>query len=328
MTRLFDQNFHTTRIIDRVKDWQDYRHECAATYSNGRERIRTASTLNAVDWNAFNLNDYIFTHNTIVASVCHDPKDNHTITEGSVPTINANQNAWLNDVLGPPTNIYRTFCGAENFYEHVQDFRLSKGKVLDAVLRNVKNASGEKVWYCDILVATNRRHRDLASRIAKGELNTLSMGCLANLTACSKCGKVMRNDWDACNHIKYEIGQPYTTKYGYQSKVAELCGMPGKPESCRFIEASWVEAPAFKGAVVNHYISIPEVRSLAAKNVISLERASKELMNINLCDIDTLKRVRVADKHSMVAMKLYISELSKDNRKRRIESIGNSLEKL
>ena len=327
MRRLTQQEFQTARIIDRIKDWQDYRHECIATYSQGRERIRTASQLSSVDWNTFNLNDYIFTHNTIVASVANE-KDGHTITEGSVPTINANENAWLNEVLGPPTNIYRSFNGAENFYEHVQDFRLSKGKVLDSVLRKVKNPAGEDVWYCDILVATNRRHRDLATRIAKGELNTLSMGCLANITACSKCGKVMRNDWEACNHIRYEIGQPYMTPYGYESRVAELCGMAGHPESCRFIEASWVEAPAFKGAVVNHYISIPEVRNLAAKNIINIAQASESLRNINLCDIDTLKRVRVADKHSMVAIKLFISGLSNAQRNHRIESIGKTLEKL
>ena len=327
MKRLFDQNFHTARVIERIKDWQDYRYECASSYTKGKQRIRTASQLSGVDWNTFNLNDYIFTHNTIVASVNHD-KDGHTITEGSIPTINANQNAWLNEVLGPPTNIYRSFSGAENFYEHVQDFRLSKGKVLDAVLRKVNNQAKEPVWYCDILVATNRRHRDLATRIAKGELNTLSMGCLANVTQCSKCGKVMHNDWEACNHIRYEIGQPYMTPYGYESRVAELCGSIGNPESCRFIEASWVEAPAFKGAVVNHYISIPEVRNLAAKRIIDIGQASAALRNINLCDIDTLKRVRVADKHSMVAMKLFISELSKNQRKDRIESIGHTLEKL
>jgi len=223
----FNQNFCVANIVESSKDWIDYKQDCIATYAKGKTaRIRVANNLNRVDWNSYNLNDYIFTHNTIVASVCHDEMDNHTITEASVPTINANENAWTNEVLGPPTNIYRTFVGAENFYEHVQDFRLSKGKVLDAVLRSVKNNGGEKVWYCDILVATNRKHRDLVARIAKKELNTLSMGCLANLTTCSRCGKVMRNDWEACNHIRYEIGQEYRTDYGYMSKVAELCLAP------------------------------------------------------------------------------------------------------
>jgi len=697
------QRFHTANIIESIKDWQDYRHSCVATYSNSRrQRIRTASDLQYVDWDVYNLHDYIFTHNTIVASVCHDPKDNHTITPGSVPSINANQNAWLNEVLGPPTNIYKTFVGAENFYEHVQDFRLSKGKVLDAVLRKVKNDAGEKVWYCfrgdvevlmanglrkkivdiepgeevisgsgkirevlaksesfsddlvevkirgvidsfvctsdhqvlaktdindewkwtkasdlkrndwvlqpkielnqqdedckkvdedfawlmgfyaaegslvqrkrkdgskyfshtqltisidekesvldiskrvmdnigpykipffksrwnndenmiksvygaidfrdkgngsnvrighrilaqycfdfcgrgsskkrlsneillewdqesklhllaglidgdgyqrrnvvglkttsndlaknvefilnclgwaysttgnwhkgpysgcvtieldcysseklrpylrfknkfdnasekikygnrasvsidkgiarrvecvdslssnisipvynieveedhsytvsnitvkncDILVATNRRHRDLVTRIARKELNTLSMGCLANITACSKCGKVMRTDWDACNCIRYEIGQPYMTPYGYESKVAELCGLSGNPESCKFIEASWVEAPAFKGAVVNHYISIPQARSIAANNVINIREAAKQLKNIDFNDVDTLRRVRVADKHSMTAIRLYISEIERFKRASRIKSIADKL---
>jgi hypothetical protein len=322
----FDQNFYTANIIDRKKDWIDYRQECVSTYAKGKtDRIRIANNLNRVDWNNYNLNDYIFTHNTIVASVAHDEMDSHTITEASVPTINANENAWLSEVLGPPTNIYRSFVGAENFYEHVQDFRLSKGKVLDAVLRKVKNAGGEKVWYVDILVATHRKHRDLVARIAKKELNTLSMGCLANLTQCSKCGKVMHNDWDACNHIRYEIGQPYKTDYGYMSKVAELCGYQGDPQSCRFIEASWVEAPAFKGAVVNHYVSVPTIKEFVENNVIDFDQASKALRSISAGDIGTLKKVRVADRHSMTALRLFIEGLKDSHRFHRIRKIAKDL---
>ena len=324
--KLFDQNFHTANIIDSHKDWIDYRQECISTYTNGRtERIRVANNLSRVDWNSYNLNDYIFTHNTIVASVCHDEMDDHTITEASVPTINANQNAWTNEVLGPPTNIYRSFVGAENFYEHVQDFRLSKGKVLDAVLRSVKNQGGEKVWYVDILVATHRKHRDLVARIAKKELDTLSMGCLANLTTCSKCGKIMRNDWDACNHIRYEIGQEYTTDYGYKSRVAELCGAQGDPNSCRFIEASWVEAPAFKGAVVNHYISVPTVKDFVEKNVVDFDKAAKAIRLISAGDVNTLKKIRVADHRSMTGIRLFIEELKKSDRSDRIQKIAKEL---
>lgn len=324
--KLFSQDFQTAHIIDRVKDWQEYKHSCVATYSNSkRERIRTASNLNVVDWDIYNLNDYIFTHNTIVASVNHDKRDKYTITEASTPIINANQNAWLNEVLGPPTNTYKSFIGAENFYEHVQDFRLSKGKVLDAVLRQVKNDGGENVWYVDILVATNRRHRDLVSRIANQDISTLSMGCVANITQCSKCGKVMRTDWDACPHMKFELGQEYNTKYGYKSKVTELCGVPGIPESCRFIEASWVEAPAFQGAVVNHYINLPDSKNIKANNIIQIEEAAKFLRGLDFTDNNTLKKLRVADKRSMTALKLYTSELDRISRENRISLIARNL---
>jgi hypothetical protein len=37
--------------------------------------------------------------------------------------------------------------------------------------------SGIKVKNCDILVATNKKHSDLVSKIASGELTTMSMGC-------------------------------------------------------------------------------------------------------------------------------------------------------
>jgi hypothetical protein len=125
--------------------------------------------------------------------------------------------------------------------------------------------------------------------------------------------------------MKYELGQPYITKYGYESKVAELCGLPGNPESCKFIEASWVEAPAFQGAVVNHYISMPEVKSIAANRNIDIEQAASEIQTLNLSDCNTLRKLRVADKRSMTAIKLYVSELDRVNRDNRINSIAVKL---
>lgn len=56
--------------------------------------------------------------------------------------------------------------------EHVQVEDLSKGRIIDAVARDI----GSSV-YVDILVATHKKHTDLIRKIKSGEMNTLSMGC-------------------------------------------------------------------------------------------------------------------------------------------------------
>jgi hypothetical protein len=61
---------------------------------------------------------------------------------------------------------------------------LSKGKILDAIIRKVKHHSDKynedaEIYYVDLLIATNRKHTDLIQRIESGELKHLSMGTIA-----------------------------------------------------------------------------------------------------------------------------------------------------
>jgi len=305
-------DFNVSRIIARPTDWTEHVRE---SLDSCGVRLRSASMkahMANVDWATYNLDDYLFTHNTIVTSVAHDSRDSHTITAGSVPDVNANGNGWLNEVLGPPTEIYRTFAGAESYYEHVQLPALSKGKVLDTVLRKTKNAADEPVYVADILVANHRGHCDLVSRIASGRLKTLSMGCIADVTQCSKCGKLVRSDNDNCEHLLNEVRQPYRTKYGYDSVVSELCGEPGNPRSTRFIEASWVESPAYAGAVVNHIIA-PTMREVIQTAGI-LDMGPNNVIDfaaLTAHDVYTLSRARVADRKGMIMMRL-LAEKAKD----------------
>jgi hypothetical protein len=317
-------DFNVSRIIARPRDWTEHVREALDSCGT---RLRTASAkahMANVDWNTYNLDDYLFTHNTIVTSVAHDSHDSHTITAGSVPDVNANGNGWLNEVLGPPTEIYRTFAGAENYYEHTQIASLSKGKVLDTVLRSVKNAADEPVFVADILVGTHKGHRDLVSRIASGKLKTLSMGCIADVTQCSKCGKLVRADNDNCEHLLNEVRQPYKTKYGYDSVVAELCGEPGNAKSTRFIEASWVESPAYAGAVVNHIIQ-PTMREVIQTAGI-LDMGPNNIIDFSQLtghDVHTLQRARVADRKGMIMMRLlaeHAGRLYKQQRTARLAS--------
>jgi hypothetical protein len=131
---------------------------------------------------------YLLSHATIVCSVDTDPTPNvrlgkveengrtvnrrwgnYLITPNHSKYINNNGDAWTRPVL---LKSYRTFIGSHNFLEHVQVEDLSKGRIIDAVPRDV----GESL-YIDILVATDQRHNELVADIQSGRLSAMSMGC-------------------------------------------------------------------------------------------------------------------------------------------------------
>ena len=288
--------------------------------AGGGNRVRTARTLE-VDWKKFTQDDYLFSHCTIVASVATEANGYH-ILPACTPLVNNNGNAWTNDVL---LATFRSFCGAENYLEHVQIPELSKGKIIDAVLRPVKykgeNGHTADVYYCDILVATSRRHDGLVRKIASGKLTTMSMGCLAHWVQCSKCGSVMGDDDGNCDHIDREIMSTFKDDKGVERVVAELCGRTievdgkkaGDAESVKFIEASWVEKPAFVGAVLNHYISeLPKAAAMLNLNTPTLEMTIADMF-----------AMRVADRRGMITLNVARAELIRRKREAMIERVAS-----
>lgn len=218
-------------------------------------------------------NKYLFTHCTIVASVdtevVPDVKTGSIVIEGNKTVnrpysdyyikpkcsqfVNNNGDSWSRDVL---LASYRSFIGAHNFQEHVQIEEQSKGKIIDAVARDI----GDSV-YIDILVATDRKHTQLVSDIESGRLGTLSMGCTTEFTICSFCGNLAVDGTDLCDHIKYSKLNTFIDDNGKKRVIAELCGHKdyAKNGGVNFIEASWVSVPAFTGAVMRNIMSTPEV---------------------------------------------------------------------
>jgi len=213
--------------------------------------------------------DYLLTHVTIVASVdTYAPPNaklgsvmeggfrvnrkfgNFRVKLGADKYINNNLDAWDRDVL---LKSYRTFIGGHNFVEHVQVEELSKGRIIDAVARDL----GDTV-YVDILIATDRKHEDLVEAIESGKMSTLSMGCTVDGTICTKCGHWAADETEMCPHIKYEKGNTFFDEQGRQHRVAELCGHPSLDPTGgnQFIEASWVGTPAFTGAVLRNILAI------------------------------------------------------------------------
>ena len=223
----------------------------------------------------FSPEKYLLTHCTIVASVDVEnaPKPVHFVSEKTKDQykdlvgksdyyitpetskyMNANGDSWSRDLL---LKTYKTFIGAENYVEHVQDPSLSKGKILDAVARKVDN---NKSVFIDILVATNKKHTDLVEKIKTGKLQTLSMGAVVAFTICSQCGRVASDETELCSHIKFLKKNSFISENDGKKRItAELCGHFLYPESNKFIEGSWVEVPAFKGAVLRNEVDVNQV---------------------------------------------------------------------
>jgi hypothetical protein len=302
-----------TILENPAKDWQ------RLAYGG----VRIAKRVIDVDWKKFNQDNYVCCHCSICCSVKAE-ENGYYIDPVCSELVNNNGNAWTNEVL---LVTFRTFVGGDVFNEHVQIPELSKGKILDAVIRPVKhkNSIGEAdVYWVDILTATHRKHTDLVRRIINGEMTSLSMGCQANFVVCSKCGREMSDEDKNCEHLDNEMMQYFTDKNGVKRIVSELCGrlikgkdgkLVGDPKSVKFIEASWVERPAFTGAVLNHYISeIPKLSSIVGFNNAKLNAAVEDIF-----------RLRVADVQGMTVLRVARAEWLRRQRETTIEKVARSL---
>jgi len=263
-------------------EWVMYRQQLQR-----QGRMRQASTINLAEQASeilgerFDPSKYLLTHVTIVSSVDTEPVANvklgsveeggrtvnrkfgdYHITPATEQFINNNNDAFSRGVL---LKSYRTFVGGHNWLEHVQLVEQSKGRLLDAVARDI----GPSV-YVDLLVATHRKHAELIRKIESNELTTLSMGCSCTQTGCTKCGNVAYDEVQLCDCIRYSKGNKYFDSMGQQRRIAELCGHESEDPTggVNFIEASWVEVPAFTGAVMR---SIIEPAKLSPKSLKQMQ---------------------------------------------------------
>lgn len=230
--------------------------------------------------------DYLVTHCTIVASVDTDkapnvklgnvkvgtqmvnrPWDDYLIKPECSQFVNNNGDSWSRAVL---KMAYPTFIGAHNFREHVQIEEQSKGRIIDAVARDIGDS-----LYVDILVATNRKHAALVQDIEAGKMATLSMGCTTDFTTCTKCGHFAVDETQLCDHIKYAKLNTFMDDSGQKRVIAELCGHetyndnPDAPGGVRFIEASWVAVPAFPGAVMRNILDPSQATDDQVRKVLA-----------------------------------------------------------
>ena len=223
----------------------------------------------------YNPKQYMLSHATIVASVDVEngpgalgrqfvdgfevdrQYQDYYVSPHTTQYINNNHDCFERKLL---LASFKTFIGAHSYVEHVQIPELSRGRIIDAAARDI----GDSV-YIDILIANDLKHASLIQAIKSGQLGTLSMGCSTSSTTCTKCGNVAKDETQLCSCIRFFKGSEFRDARGVTRKVAELCGHYTDSTSVRFIEASWVANPAFKGAVLRSVLSSDEVAQVENK---------------------------------------------------------------
>lgn len=196
---------------------------------------------------------YLLSHCTIMASVMTEPDpEDWLIKPECSHLVNNNEDGWTNEVLKMS---HKSFIGSFNFVEHYQNSKHAKGHILDSVLRKVKIGDGAWVYFCDILVATDRTHEQLTNGIIAGDVRYMSMGCVTDMVICSYCGKRIEEGDRYCIHLQVQKGSFIPDQDGINRRVAELCGHKSLPNGgVRFVEASWVGVPAFPGAALRNIV--------------------------------------------------------------------------
>ena len=208
-------------------------------------------------------NSFIFSQASIVSSVMVE-SGTYLIKPSAASYVNDNGDTWTNESLGTH---YRSFVGAYNFMNHVQEPDKSVGFIADAELRRIylDKDLNDWIYYVDILVATHRDHSSLVNSIASSNIEWLSMGCHSSLSRCSKCGQWLRDEGDDCEHLLWERGKYYLDDNGVRRRVAELLGTEDSG-TLEFIEASWLtEVPAFGGAVKRNILPIESDQAVLIK---------------------------------------------------------------
>jgi len=206
----------------------------------------------------FNSNDWVFSQTTAVASV--DIIEGFRIKPETAKFVNNNGNAFSDRIV---QKYYKTFIGAHNYKNHLQDPAQSYGIILDAVLREVPIPETEtSIFYIDCLIATNRHKDDKwAKAIENGVVKFVSMGAESSSFRCTNCGNIATRVQDFCDHFKYHKGKYYIDSKGRKLRIAHLVEDYKNAQGqgyVEFIELSYLDInPAFQGASQAHILRVP-----------------------------------------------------------------------
>jgi len=233
------------------KPWNHWEARRRELRTASEDRNLTEREIVAVDYSSFTTDKYIFTQCTALGGVEVGPEGYQIVPEHSV-WVNRNGLAFRNEQI---LLCYPSLIMAENFLEHTHYEELSKGKILDAVpwVHYIPCPGGESIptIFVDVLIATSKyKAPRLCEKIKNGKINAVSMGCDLTHAQCTQCGRIVLDGIEEpCDHVLSNLGGTFRGKDGTNRIVAELGGRPNDPDSCTFVEVSWVKRPAFVPAI-------------------------------------------------------------------------------
>jgi hypothetical protein len=243
------------------------------------------------------LNNFIYIHTTIMASVDLQPESDYWITKDTEKYINTNGDAWQRSVL---LSDYLTFVDSGIVYvEHDQHPERAKGKVLDAVARDM----GDTILI-DLLFCVDKKNKDLTHNIEIGFANAVSMGCTTKYTICSICGHVAHDEKQYCAHIKSQKNQMVKCVDGEYRKVCELCF------GNTFYDCSIVVNPAFAGAVFRKIVAADKISMQLLSNILCRSVNESEFRS---------QILKIASKNGVIEHAIERSEDDQNNKSYDIE---------
>lgn len=161
--------------------------------------------------------------------------------------VNQNFDGWPSEELKQAAH---TFVGKPVFVNH-ENFDPKKARGVVVAARYVEN--GRDKYIETVMEIDARRFPLLASVIADGSLDSVSMGAEAGFTVCSACGNKAYDEPDMCDHVKYHKGKTIRVRNRKTGKVGDKLVF----ESCHklsFFELSYVFDPADETAVMSKVI--------------------------------------------------------------------------
>lgn len=173
--------------------------------------------------------------------------------------------------------VFQTFINKPNHINHrTDDPTQARGVILDAHYNDI-NPDDQ---FVEILVAVDKtKDKRLAESIQKNEVNSMSMGCYAELCICSVCGHEAESTEDLCpDHIRGgKKGKEFNGVKSYENchKVS-------------FNEESWVDDPADPQALVSEVMKIKaSIDAVTASKNVGYE-SEIFILNTKLAKIEKL----------------------------------------
>ncbi|MNK93271.1 hypothetical protein D3C87_1134230 [compost metagenome] len=154
----------------------------------------------------------------------------------------------------PPANrmVYKCWSGCPMHLEHDnEDCTKAYGVVLDASLHKVTGYGGGKLWKVMGLFAIDKtKYPDVAQQVISKQINTYSMGAMADYFTCSFCGSQM-DRFDHCQHLNPGSNIDF---YETSNWDGERHLVFRNAHSLSPIEVSIVKDPAWAPALSDHFL--------------------------------------------------------------------------